>query len=179
MDSLVGPGTINDLFNYTTSHIHYPKNSQNPIPNYHYLDKNSGARSSAIYGDIASEPGSEARSSCEQENFYGKNIIEKARLLVNGRSRFGERGSEYFNLVEPLEHHYRGPKSGINMYSFSLYPEDHQPSSTLNMSKIDYICMQMHLHPSINAQNTVKIRSYTINYNILRICFGLGGLVFV
>jgi hypothetical protein len=152
LDSLVGPGTINDLFNYTTSHIHHDKiNNQ-----------------------------SDGEQKLQQsENFYGKNIVEKAKLIINGKARFSERGPEFFNLVEPYQHHHRGPAPGINVYSVSIYQEDHQPSSTINMSKIDYISMQMRLDNSINMQNTVKIRSYTINYNILRICFNLGGLAFV
>jgi len=138
LDSLVGPNTINDLFNYTTSYIHKPDGS-----------------------------------------YYGTDLVETADLLLNGRDRFGVRESEYFNLVEPYQCHYRGPEVGINMYSFCLNPEDHQPSASCNMSKIDYITMQMHLNDSITTQNTCRIRSYTINYNVLRIFFNLGGLAFV
>ena len=146
LDSLVGCGTINDLFNYTTSPMRHPKND--------YLSN-------------------------KQERFYGKNLVSDANLVLNGRDRFGTRTSDYFNLVEPLEHHYRGPVSGINVYSFAIYPEDHQPSSAINMSKIDHSNMQMRLQNIITSQNTAKIRTYTINYNVLRICFNLGGIAFV
>lgn len=143
LDSLVGPGTINDRFNYTTS----------PINCDSLIDQ-------------------------KQTKVCGQNLLKRAKLVLNGRDRFGERFASYFNLVEPYQHHYRGPKTGINMYSFSLYPENHQPSATANMSRIDYISMQMQLANIVSPQNTVRVRSYTINYNILRICFGLGGLVF-
>jgi len=161
LDSLVGPGTINDLFNYTTSHIHYPRNHQATVPNYHL--------------DYCPEADNKLD---KQEKYYGSNILTEAKLVLNGRNRFGERGPEYSNLVEPYEHHYRGPSVGINVYSPAFYPEKHQPSSAINMSKIDSISMEMRLKNIISPQNTAKVRSYTINYNVLKICFNLAGLTF-
>ncbi|XWV25143.1 mg448 protein [Tupanvirus deep ocean] len=168
MDSLVGPGTINDLFNYTNSPIHYAKGDKNAnnlptnVPNY--------------FTDVC--PTINSRID-KQERFYGENLVFNAKLILNGRDRFGTRTSEYFNLVEPYEHHHRGPNPGINVYSFAMNPEQHQPSSAINMSKIDYAAMQMKLRNNINNQNTARVRSYTISYNILRIFFNLGGLAFV
>jgi len=114
-----------------------------------------------------------------KEKFVGIDIVQSAQLLLNGRPRFSVRDSEYFNLGVPYQNHYRGPEPGINVYSFCLNPEDHQPSAACNMSKIDYINMNMTLDNSINTQNTCQIRSYTTNYNILRIFFNVGGLAFV
>ena len=110
--------------------------------------------------------------------FYGKNLVEKAKLMLNGLERFEEMDWQYFNFIEPYYHHYRAPSVGINAYSPALNPEQHQPSSTINMSKIDDVDMMMRLNRIISPINMCKIRSYTINYNILRICFNLGGLVF-
>lgn len=138
LDSLVGLGTINDLFNYTTSHIRYPDG-----------------------------------------RLYGENLVESAVLLLNGNERFGMRPSDNFNLTEPYSHHYRGPTKGINVYSFSLNPEDHQPSAACNMTKIDSIEMLMKLNKTVNPQNQCKIRAYTLNYNILRVAFNLGGIAFI
>ena len=163
LDSLVGPGTINDLFNYTTTYLRDPArdslcgSTDNPC----------GSPPTIIPQGIR---GGELK---------GTDLVENATLLLNGRDRFGIRDSEYFNLTQPYQCHYRGPETGINMYSFCLNPEDHQPSATCNMSKIDFITMQMQLNNVINAKNTCRIRSYTINYNVLRIFFNLGGLAFV
>ena len=164
LDSLVGPGTINDLFNYTSSHIRLFCFS-NHTHTSKFSTANTIERSTA--------------NTIKGSKFSGTNIVEKVALILNGRSRFGERGSYYTNLVEPYEHHHRGPSIGINIYSPSLYPENHQPSSTINMSKIDHICMQMRLNNTINPQNTARIRSYTINYNILKIFYNMGGLAFM
>lgn len=167
LDRLVGPGTINDIFNYTTSHIHYSKHNNN----------------NNLFNTIPNDPIDYCQDNKSkinhQEKFYGKDIVEEADMIINGKSRFGQRSNKFLNLVVPYQHHHRGPMTGINVYSISLYPEDHQPSSTINMSKIDDIRIKMLLHNSINTQNTAKIRSYTINYNILRICFNLGSLAFV
>lgn len=108
----------------------------------------------------------------------GKNIILNGNLLLNGTGRFGQRDSDYFNLVQPYQHHHRGAAPGINCYSFSLNPEKHQPSSTCNMSKIDYISLQLSLMPQMSSVKTGKIRVYAYGYNLLRILSGLGGLAF-
>ena len=168
LDMMVGPNTMNDLFNYTTSPIHYPydhstaNNLPPPVINEYYGVCLSNT--SRITG---------------QERFYGTDLVKSAELQLNGHDRFGNRNVDYFNLVEPYEHHYRGPNPGINVYSISLNPEDHQPSSAINMSEIGHIVMQMRLANNVNPLNTAKIRSYTISYNILRIFFNMGGLAFI
>lgn len=113
-----------------------------------------------------------------EDKFYGKSLLEKGVLILNGTRRFRERGVEYFNWIEPLEHHTRGPKIGINVYSPALYPEQHQPSSSINMDKMDSVIFDFKLNSIINQYLTARIRSYTISYNILRVCFGMCGLVF-
>ena len=58
----------------------------------------------------------------------GENPVDKARLQLNGHDRFSERDGRYFNLVQPYQHHENVPARGINVYSFGLRPEEHQPS---------------------------------------------------
>lgn len=66
------------------------------------------------------------------------NPVEIARLQLNGNDRFRDRHGEYFNLVQPYQHHTCIPQSkGINVYSFGLQPEDIQPTGTINFSRID------------------------------------------
>jgi hypothetical protein len=68
----------------------------------------------------------------------GNNSISSANLQLNGNDRFAKRNGDYFSLVQPYQHHTNIPtNSGINVYSFALKPEEHQPSGTLNMSRID------------------------------------------
>ena len=58
----------------------------------------------------------------------------------------------------------------INVYSFALKPEEHQPSGTCNFSRID----SAQLVTSDNLTGTV----YAVNYNVLRIMSGMGGLAY-
>jgi hypothetical protein len=112
----------------------------------------------------------------------GDNPISKAKLILNGNDRFAERKGNYFNLVQPYDHHTNVPASGINCYSFALNPEDIQPSGTCNFSRIDNASLDLTLtdnavSSTINNGN-VKIQVYATNYNILRVMSGLGGLAY-
>jgi len=101
----------------------------------------------------------------------GRNPVVRAKLQLNGHDRFQERLGSYFNLVQPYQHHTNIPPTGINVYSFSLKPEEHQPSGTCNMSRIDNATLQLQLTPK--AALGSKIRVYAINYNVLRIMSGI------
>ena len=63
-------------------------------------------------------------------------------------------------------------KKGINLYSFALKPEEHQPSGTLNMSRIDSS------HLQIATEKSGLINIFAVNYNVLRILSGMGGLAY-
>ena len=114
----------------------------------------------------------------------GENPVVQANILLNGYDRFTSREGRYFNLVQPLKHHTNIPATGVNVYSFALKPEDHQPSGTCNFTKIDIAQLNMTLtnntitgtgQPPINI---ARARIYAINYNVLRIMGGMGGLAY-
>lgn len=97
-------------------------------------------------------------------------------LQLNGNDRFAERSGSYFNYVQPYQHHTNIPMNkGINVYSFALKPEDHQPSGTLNMSRIDTAVLSVDTDSSISYDG---INVYAVNYNVLRILSGMGGLAY-
>jgi len=109
----------------------------------------------------------------------GVNPVLIAKLQLNGHDRFSERMGRYFNLVQPYQHHTNVPKTGINVYSFGLKPEEHQPSGTCNMSRIDNATLQLTLTAnSVSSTNDAKVRVYATNYNVLRIMSGMGGLAY-
>ena len=103
-----------------------------------------------------------------------KNPISTAKLQLNGHDRFAERNGDYFSVVQPYQHHTRTPGVGINVYSFALNPEEHQPSGTCNFSRIDNASLQLTM---IDARPR-KLRVYAVNYNVLRIMSGMGGLAY-
>jgi len=108
----------------------------------------------------------------------GDNLIKEATIFLNGRERISFRSADYFGLIQPHQHFTYTPSTGVNMYSFGIAPEKHQPSGTLNMSKIDDIILQLSVDSQITFQNTAKLRVYTMTYNLVRIANGLGGVVF-
>lgn len=104
----------------------------------------------------------------------GNHTVVDAKLQLNGQDRFSVREGAYFNLVQPYQHHTRIPAVGIYVYSFALNPEQHQPSGTVNMSRIDNATLQL----STSVGSTAKLRVYAVNYNVLRIMAGMGGLAY-
>jgi len=107
------------------------------------------------------------------------------QLKLNGHDRFAARDYRYFTRTQVWEHH-SGPgglnsdnatggagqhNDSIGVYSFALKPEEHQPSGTCNFSRID------------NAQlvltgSATVLTIFAVNYNVLRIMSGMGGLAY-
>ena len=110
---------------------------------------------------------------------WGKNPVVTAKLQLNGQDRFSEREGSYFDTVQPYQHHTRSPDTGINVYSFALRPEEHQPSGTCNFSRIDNATLQLVLsNETVGGEETAKVRVYATNYNVLRVMSGMGGLAY-
>jgi len=109
----------------------------------------------------------------------GKNPVEVAKLQLNGQDRFTEREGAYFDKVQPFQHHSRTPSTGINIYSFALRPEEHQPSGTCNFSRIDKATLQLTVSlNTVTGARTAQVRVYALNYNVLRVMSGMGGLAY-
>ena len=114
---------------------------------------------------------------------YGLNLnkvgnpVVSGLVQLNGHNRFSERDGNYLNYVQPWQHHKCTPADGINMYSFALHPEDHQPTGTCNMSRIDNATLSLTFRSAVNSGDN-KISIYAVNYNVLRILSGMGGLAY-
>ena len=131
----------------------------------------------------------------------------KALIKINGQDRFSERFMDYFYLKQPHDYHSEecpvnsnGGKSSYSqnlcLYSFALKPEEHQPSGTCNFSRIDSAELLFHntgwnnaghdgIHPTQDVVDNKFVHSpvngievYAINYNVLRIMSGMGGLAY-
>jgi len=100
---------------------------------------------------------------------------ETVQLKLNGHDRFAAREAGYFSRVQVWQHH-SGEGGFVDLslgcYSFALKPEEHQPSGTCNFSRIDNARLEF----SAGFQTTGHI--YAINYNVLRIMSGMGGLAY-
>ena len=108
------------------------------------------------------------------------NPVKVAKLQLNGHDRFEEREGKYFNVVQPFQHHTNSPQTGINVYSFAIRPEDIQPSGSCNFSRIDNAVLNLTLSPDAFPQGVSSnlLKVYAVNYNVLRIMAGMGGLAY-
>ena len=107
-------------------------------------------------------------------------LLETAIIRLDGYDRFYVRNAAYFRLTQVIQHHTSVPTAPkyIYLYSFSLKPEEEQPSGSLNCSKIDDIVLGLTFNPTeVGQDRTVQV--YATNYNVLRIVGGLGGLAFI
>ena len=110
------------------------------------------------------------------------------KLVLNGHDRFAARPVKYFCQTQVWQHHTGTPVKGdartaaasglasvteIAVYSFALKPEEHQPSGTCNFSRIDNAQLR-----ATAGTATANMQIYAVNYNVLRIMSGMGGLAY-
>jgi len=103
-------------------------------------------------------------------------------LKLNGHERFAPRQDNYFTRVQPWQFHSKpggGPKAdAVHVYSFALKPEEHQPSGTCNFSRIDSAELVYNKSVAGADKDVDGIHIYAVNYNVLRIMSGMGGLAY-
>lgn len=113
------------------------------------------------------------------------NPMNDATIQFNGMDRIS-RDATYYNYMQPLAHHSRSPPDGLNIYSFAISPEEHQPSGTCNFSRLDTAVLSMSLSdrdiPDDEMRTMIgsdsQLNVMALNYNVLRVMSGMGGLAF-
>ena len=93
-------------------------------------------------------------------------------VKFGSEERFTAQNASYFRLVEPNKANMRVPEKHVYMYSFSLQPNEYQPSGSANFSRIDNAKLSLTGCSTSNNNLTV----YALNYNVIRILNGKGGL---
>jgi len=100
------------------------------------------------------------------------------QLKLNGHDRFEKQSLPYFTRYQIYKYHTGIPITMeldcLAVYSFALKPEEHQPSGTCNFSRIDN--SQLTCENYNGTEGTLEI--YAVNYNVLRIMSGMGGLAY-
>ena len=141
---------------------------------------NGGWNSGDVNGSSVSDAGAFVLAETALNlHCWGENPVVTAKLQLNGQDRFSEREGPYFDVVQPFQHHTRNPSTGVNLYSFALRPEEHQPSGTCNFSRIDNATLQLIVsNATVEGSETAKVRVYAVNYNVLRVMSGMGGLAY-
>ena len=114
------------------------------------------------------------------------------KLQLNGHDRAAVQPHDYYHLVQPYEsglgHSGKSLTTdtsatantrswntvvaggAVGMYSFCLKPAEHQPSGTCNFSRID--------NARLNVGTAGNLWLFAMNYNVLRIMSGMGGLAY-
>ena len=103
----------------------------------------------------------------------GLDPMIEGKFLIEGNELTETKDSKYYKIVVPYQRHTNVPNNFIYVYSFSLNPEEYQPSGTCNFSRIDNATLQMKL-----SEDLVKpiIQLFAVNYNILNIANGMAGV---
>jgi hypothetical protein len=145
------------------------------IPTANLIAGNYSLQSNVITGNVFWVE--EGTQSVTANTAYGYEVgpLHLFKVVLNGQDRFKEQSGKYFNQVQPFYHHTGTPYPGIYTYSFALQPEEHQPTGTCNFSRIDNASLSVQLKSSV-ATTTQKM--FAVNYNVLRIASGMGGLAF-
>uniref|UniRef100_A0A6C0B091 Major capsid protein N-terminal domain-containing protein n=1 Tax=viral metagenome TaxID=1070528 RepID=A0A6C0B091_9ZZZZ len=107
------------------------------------------------------------------------NMLNK--IILNGTDRFTPRNLKYFTRNQIWDNHTgfgaTGVADSIAVYSFALRPEEHQPSGTCNFSRIDTAQLWFS-NTSTTTEYINPITIFAVNYNVLRIMSGMGGLAY-
>jgi hypothetical protein len=114
------------------------------------------------------------------------NMVITGNLVLNGHDRFALREGSYFNYVQPYQHHTRTPADGVNVYSFGLHPEQHQPTGTANMSRIDSARLVYSVQDNLTRSaglvfdiyTGTSVLIYSPSYNVLRAMSGMAGTAY-
>lgn len=136
---------------------------------------------------------------------YDRALVYEQWLQINGQDRLDRRYGDYFSKVQRFQHHtgcgdsvnftpmggsinFKEIDDGLYCYSFALRPEEHQPSGTCNFSRIDTATIVMNMAgeagvppgigPSEADAGDWNVRVYAVNYNVLRVMSGMGGLAY-
>jgi len=118
-----------------------------------------------------------------RENYetYSKDIITGVQIFINkNKSRLKDNKiGSYFSTLQKHQHNFSFDDSGIPVYSFCLNPKDVSPSGAINFSELNNILLKVETIPVDQfICNVFVIDTYMIQYNVLTIVGGVGGLKF-
>jgi hypothetical protein len=120
----------------------------------------------------------------EQYNVEYYEEAQNILIQMNYQDRLSSRSGKYFSKLQRYQYHTgSGAQSGppfIHVYSFALRPEEYQPSGSCNFSRLDSAMIHFDFNTTTQIAHTQsrKLNIYAMNYNILKITNGLGGLAY-
>jgi len=103
-------------------------------------------------------------------------------MYINGTPLFEDMTSEYHSNVVPGRHCSVLPHAldtePVATWPFCLTMNKSQPTGSLNFSRIDSAKLALKGTANANSDGVGAVRAYGVNYNILRIKNGMGGVAF-
>jgi hypothetical protein len=172
------------------------------LVNYLYLDTDERRRFAQVSHEYLIEQvqhtGAETEANIDmtfnhpvKALFWSGKTWNNVKLQLNGHDRAAVQSHDYYHLVQPYEcglghsgkqmngtrgwdtvSSGRSTASTVGMYSFCLKPAEHQPSGTCNFSRIDNARL------NVGTADASGLYLFAMNYNVLRIMSGMGGLAY-
>jgi hypothetical protein len=123
---------------------------------------------------------------------YGGDTFKSLRIQFNGGDRFSPRNAQYFRSAQALDHHSGSSRKHIYTYSFALKPEEHQPSGSVNMSRVNNSDFFISFNPLPGVDLPApgeedpdpdrvfisQFKLFALSYNVIRIVSGTAGMAF-
>ena len=115
----------------------------------------------------------------------GNDQMNVCTIELNGKELMDELPAKFFRDVQRFQYHSGIMDNGSYSYSFSIDPENNQPSGSLNFSKLENAFLKIGFPrdpPCGRSQSDapdICISMYAVNYNVLRIMSGVGAVEFI
>ena len=110
---------------------------------------------------------------------YSNNAVISFGMSFNGQELFTTDTTDalYTGSIEPFNHYPNFPQRNFFMYAFTANPSSPKPRGQINFSRIKQVLLTLNCGGQIYLP-AKELRILAVNYNILRIADGLGGLMF-
>jgi hypothetical protein len=168
---------INKVKNYT-----FDMNLTNPITELCWIIQSNDLYNKKMLKNNYSSSKEIIENSKHYKIIQEGNPLDSASIELNGVKRMMEQSGNYYNYVQPYQSHSSTPSDGINVYSFSLNPEEYQPYGSCNFSKLKNTKINMNLNKkfidNLSEDDILLIKLFAVSYNILRFKGGMAGLAF-
>ena len=145
-------------------------NFNHPILELIFLVQNKSVKT------ISNDKGNDWLNFSKTLTFPFKDAIKTAKIVLNGQDRTPDLTAKELRLYNTFETHSAIPNNYIYVYSFSLKPEQYQPTGSCNFSRFDNKQLEIEFEDGIEHS---ELKIYALNYNVLRLSMGLAGLAYI
>lgn len=167
----------------TSKRHRYPLTFSHPVKAMYWYFQNSANASSKNNGNKTTTSFFDYST---KKNGNSVPIAKNMQLKVNGQEFTHNFGEKYFNMVQPYYRHtggssgVDGPIVGLYNYNFCLRPEEHQPTGSINFSRIENPLLEVEFTDENEYENcdTIDFKAFALSQNVFLISSGMGGVLF-